>query len=83
MDSARRHLEIIIEYLEKEHSQGWLIGPLTQSTIIPELQVNRVGVIPKGHNTKKWHLITDLSFPPGKSVNDGVDPDLCSLTYTT
>jgi hypothetical protein len=45
--------------------------------------VNRFGVIPEGHNTGKWRLITDLSFPPGRSVNDGVDPDLCSLTYTT
>ena len=40
-------------------------------------------MIPKGHNTGKWHLITDLSYPPGESVNDGIDPDLCSLTYTT
>ena len=45
--------------------------------------MNRFGVIPEGHNTGKWRLITDLSFPPGRSVNDGVDPDLCSLTYTT
>ena len=30
----------------------------------PPLQINRLGVIiPKGHNTGKWRLITDLSFP--------------------
>ena len=28
-------------------------------------------------------LITDLSYPPGQSVNDGINPDLWSLTYTT
>ena len=38
---------------------------------------------PKGHNTGKWRLITDLSFPPGESVNDGIDATLCSLSYTT
>ena len=27
-------------------------------------------MIPKGHNTGKWRLITDLSFPQGHSVND-------------
>ena len=27
-------------------------------------------------------LITNLSFPPGGSVNDGIDPNLCSLQYT-
>ena len=47
------------------------------------LHVNRFGVIPKGHNTGKWRLITDLLYPPGYSVNDGIDPDLCSLSYCT
>lgn len=31
----------------------------------------------------KWRLITDLSFPTGFSVNDGIDPMLCTLSYTT
>ena len=39
------------------------------------------GVIPKGHNTGKWRLITDLSYPEHHSVNDGIDPNLCSLRY--
>jgi hypothetical protein len=25
----------------------------------------------------------DLSFPPDRSVNDGIDPEFCSLSYTT
>ena len=41
--------------------------------------IDRFGVIPKGHSTGKWRLITDLSFPPNLSVNDGIDPSLCSL----
>ena len=28
-------------------------------------------------------MIVDLSAPKGKSVNDGIDPALCSLTYVT
>ena len=40
-------------------------------------------MIPKGHNTGKWRLITDLSYPSNLSVNDGIDPCLCSLSYTT
>jgi len=40
-------------------------------------------VIPKGHNIGKWRLITDLSFPEGSSVNDGIDSELCSLSYVT
>ena len=45
--------------------------------------MNRIGVVPKGHNTGKWRLIIDLSLPRGQSVNDGIDSLLCSLSYTT
>ncbi len=45
--------------------------------------MNRFGVIPKRHNTGKWRLITDLSYPPAGCVNEGIEPDLCSLSYTT
>ena len=38
---------------------------------------------PKRHNTGKFRLTTDLSFPPDNSVNDGIDSDLCSMAYTT
>ena len=45
------------------------------------VHVNRVGVVPKGHTPRQWRMITDLSFPEGSSVNDGVDSALCSLEY--
>ena len=35
------------------------------------------------HQPGKWCLITDLSFPEGASVNDAIDPSLCSLKYVT
>ena len=47
------------------------------------MHINWVGVIPKGHTPGKWRLITELSFPPGASVNDGVNPTLCSLSYVS
>ena len=31
----------------------------------------------------KWRLILDLSWLDGHSVNDGTDPDLCSLSYVS
>ena len=52
-------------------------------SLLGKLHTNRFGVIPKGYDTRKWHLITDLSFPPGQSVNDNIDPVFCSLSYTT
>jgi hypothetical protein len=85
MQSAREHPEVIDVYIAKECSLGRMLGPLNPDTLtsLPEFQINRFGVIPKGHNTGKWRLITDLSFPPGRSVNDGIAPELCSLTYAS
>ena len=47
------------------------------------MQINRLGVVPKGCAAGKWHLITDLSFLEGRSVNDGIDLLVCSLRYMT
>ena len=59
-----------------------MLGPFPPSWK-RHLHINRFGLIPKGHNTGKYRLITDLSHPRGSSVNDGIDPALTSLTYIT
>ena len=83
MESAHQHPNVISEYLRKELSLGRMLGPFSSTDSLPPLHVNRFGVIPKGHNSGKWRLITDLSFPPGDSVNDGIDAAFCSMSYTT
>ena len=45
--------------------------------------MSRFGVIPKRRQPGKWRLILDLSFPLGKSVNDGIPKNLCSLQFAT
>ena len=35
---------------------------------VPEVHLNRFGVIPKSSQPGKWRLIVDLSHPEGKSV---------------
>ena len=47
------------------------------------LVVSRFGLILKKDQKDKWRLIQDLSHPEGRSINDGIDRDLCSLTYVT
>ena len=81
LPSAREHPDIITDYLEEELRQGRMLGPFKDTSNLPPLQINRFGVIPKGHDTGKWRLITDLSFPPNRSVNDGIDDDFCHLSY--
>ena len=81
MFSAQQHPKIIRNYISNELKNGRLLGPLGTNHH-HAIHVNRFGVIPKG-NSGKWRLITDLSYPPGNSVNDGIDPKLCSLKYTS
>ena len=59
-----------------------MIGPLAGG-LRDGCHMNRMGVIRKGHTPGKWRLITDLSFPEHRSVNDGIDSRLCSLQYTS
>ena len=79
MLSARQNSGVVTEYLEKECRLGRLITPLKKGSI--DTHINRFGVIPKHHQPGKWWLIVDLSYPKWGSVNAGIDPNLCSLTY--
>ena len=44
---------------------------------------SRFGVIEKPNQPKNYRFIPDLSSPEGFSVNDSIDPELCSLSYPT
>ena len=59
-----------------------MLGPFTGNNA-HNIHINKIGVIPKNYHMGKWRLITDLSFPKGNSVNDMIDPALCSLSYIT
>ena len=82
MPSAEQHPEVIDRYLEAELTAGRILGPFSPGSILIG-QINRLGVVPKGHTSGKWRLITDLSFPEGASVNDGIDSRFCSIQYTS
>ena len=42
-----------------------------------------MGAIPKKNKPGKWHLIVDLSSPKGFSINDGISPELSSVSYVS
>lgn len=46
------------------------------------MRVSPLGVVPK-KETNNFRLIHHLSFPKGASVNKGIDPELCSVVYTS
>ena len=80
LPSVSEHDSVVSSYINTELSANRLLGPLP-SRIARYTHRSRIGVVPKRHNTGKWRLITDLSFPPGFSVNDGISSALCSLSY--
>ena len=80
MQSALQCPLVVDEYLEQEVSLNRVMGPLPMDSI-PGVHVNRIGVIPKKHQPGKWRLIVDMSHPEGRSANDGIEPELCSLKY--
>jgi len=80
LPSARRNPQVIEDYLDKECREGNILGPFSEQSM-SGLVINRLGCIPKKYRSDKWRVITDLSHPQGCSVNDTIDPSLCSLSY--
>ena len=78
---------IIEQYIDTEIRLGVAMGPFS----IPPF-INRIGISPlstrKKRDSMDRHIILDLSFPIGHSVNDGIDKNfycgeqIC-LTYPT
>ena len=82
MSSATENLKVIEDYLTKEIAAGNIFSPFPPS-ILTEVHINRFGAIPKRYQLGKWLLITDLSYSEDASVNDAIDPSICSLTYNS
>ena len=80
MQSAYDHPTVVSEYLRDECTQGRILGPFGRPPI-PSLKVSRFGVIPKRNQTNEWRLIVDLSSPTDHSINNGINPRICSLSY--
>ena len=85
MHSAMEHPEVVREYLTTECALGHMLGPFSEQDqrFLPQCHISRFSVIPKGHKTGRLGLITDLSYPLGESVNDGIEAELCFLVYTS
>jgi len=47
------------------------------------IHTSPLGLIPKKNKPRKWRLIVDLSAPQGMSINDGIDAELSSLSYSS
>ena len=75
--SAYQHTDVVSSHLDSELEAG----RLTCSLGSPPTHINPLGLVPKSGQPGQFRLITDLSSPRNRSVNDGIDRTLCSLKY--
>ena len=81
MSLAVKHPQVIDDYTAADKSQG-RVGVVPKGSPIAKVcHVSPCGVIPKKAKPGKWRLIVDLSTPNGHSTNDGIEKDMCSLSY--
>ena len=73
--------QVITEYLQNELNANRVVRLSEEEASAAEIHCSPIGIIPKKNKPGKWRLIVDLSSPPGGSVNDGVDKELCSLSH--
>ena len=79
--SARHNPEVVDAKLNKECEAGRLAGPFHKLPCYP-FRLSPLGVVPK-KTLGEFRLIHHLSYPRGSSVNDGISPEHCSVSYAT
>ena len=77
--SATEHADVVDNYLDAEKAMGRIA--IVPPTLAHRIHISPFGVIPKRAKPGKWRLIVDLLCPEGRSVNDGIERELCSLSY--
>ena len=75
---STEHSAVVSQYIASERHMKWMHGPFLSSC---NIHTSSIWVISKKHRVGKWRLIIDLSSPVGCSVNDVIDPSLCSMSY--
>jgi len=81
MPSVHQCRDKISTFLATECAEGRVLGPFDPDWV-PMVHTSRLGAVPKS-TPGKYRLIVDLSYPEGHSVNDGIDENLCSLSYVS
>lgn len=81
LKSARLHPDIVKQNIQNEIDLERIAGPFKERPI-QTLRVSPIGLVPK-KSSDKFRLIHHLSYPAGESLNDYIDPDNCSVQYTS
>lgn len=76
LKSASENLKVVKEKIQVEIEAGRVAGPFR----VPNMHISPLGLIPK-KTSGDFRIIQHLSYPEGKSINDGIPKDLCSVQY--
>ena len=79
--SASTHEDKVSDAIDTEVLRGHTSGPFN-SPPFPVTHCSPLGAVKKG-SSDKVRLILDLSQPRGKSVNEGIMDEYCSVKYTS
>ena len=80
LPSANKAPDIIQQKIAKELAAGRKAGPFKTPPFI-NFRVSPIGLVPK-KQPGEYRMIHHLSYPEGGSVNDFIDPEICSVQYT-
>ncbi len=79
--SVHEHESEVSQTIESDLNMGRVVGPWA-SPPCADFVSSPMGAFERS-NSGKVRTIHDLSFPPGRSVNDHIDPDQFTLSYVT
>ena len=74
---------VVSDYLAAEVALGRKAGPFNQPLFSTYVGSSMGIVIKKHSDSVKYHIIHDLSWPPGDSINDHIDTDLYHCIYAS
>lgn len=75
--------KVVSDYIAEELAVGRLVELSADEAIGLKIHCSPIGIIPKKNKPGRWRLIVDLSSPEDASVNDGIEKEICSLSYTS
>ena len=79
--SSLANEHVVSEYIGTEVAAGQMVGPMLPQ-LFSTVHCSPVGYVPKGKGMGHWRMIVGLSCPHGRSINDGIHPNLASLQYS-
>ncbi|MES9905170.1 MAG: reverse transcriptase domain-containing protein, partial [Sedimenticola sp.] len=80
LKSANENPAIVRHKIITEIQAGRVAGPFSATPFV-NFRISPLGLVPK-KQPGEFRLIHHLSYPAGESVNDYIDPSLCSVQYT-